>query len=535
MQYTDDAPIANTDRTGQTANRRHLPGLGGRAIRMVHAIDMNPLPRGLASERATRPSDSGAAADDETGVTGDGLRPEPYLRTGAGAHGLRRRIFGLLLGWPWFDRVTTFTLRRLFFPLSRLFAAAQVANGRPRAFCSAVPMPARYTDTPHQQRALARLEELRARIRALEAAWERAFFGPDDVSVVERAAIESERLDASQAFNGTRRLFIRYLSRRIPRARMAAVTPALVEAVYGKAREDFAPFVAPPAVMPQISVSRAIPGTVGRDSWLRFKSPSARLGDTVTARVHEPIGVLNPPTIILGHGICIEFDHWRGLVDETDELVALGIRVIRPEAPWHGRRVKRGMFGGEPIVAEFPLGSLDAFAGALQEWAVIADWARQTSSGPILMGGTSLGAQIAQLCAQHARSWPEQLRPEALLLITHCGSMVDVVLQGAVPEIFGTAGDVADQGWTPDLMRSYLSLLDPAPTAPLDPQRIVSVLGRYDRVTPFASGETLVHSWQLPPENLFILERGHFSVPMTLIRNQAPLKRFNEIVKALRR
>lgn len=461
------------------------------------------------------------------------MRPEPFLRTGSGAHGLRRRILGLLLGWAWFDRVSTFSLRRLFFPLSRLFAAAQSADGQPRAFCEAVPMTAKYTDAPHQLRALARFEELRARAGGLDLAWERAFFGPDDVPVAERAAIEAARLDARQAFNGARGLFLRYLTRPIPRARMAVVTPAAAEAVYGRARQDFAPFVAPPEVMPEVSVSRKIPGAVGRDCWLRFKSPSARLGDTVTARVHEPIGVENPPTIILGHGIGIEFDHWRGLVDETDELVALGIRVIRPEAPWHGRRVKRGMFGGEPIVAEFPLGSLDAFSGALQEWAVIADWARRTSSGAILMGGTSLGAQMAQLCAHHARSWPERLRPEALLLITHCGSMLEAVLHGALPEIFGTADEVMDKGWTPETIQPYLALLDPPQTPPLDPQRIVSVLGRYDRVTPFGSGEALVSAWQLPPENLFILERGHFSVPMTLIRNQAPLKRFQAIVKGL--
>lgn len=463
----------------------------------------------------------------------DAVRPESYLRTGSGAHGLRRRMMGLAFAWSWFDPLMTFALRRIFFPISRLKAAAEVAGGRPLAFCNAVPMRPRYTDTPHQLRTLARLEQVRARACAVDAAWERAFFGADEVTLAERTAIEAERLDAHHALNGARRLFARYLTRPIPRARMAAASPAAVEAVYGSARHDFAPFIAPPAVMPEISVSRVIPGTIGRDHWVRFISPNPRLGDMVTARVHEPIGVENPPTIILGHGICVEFDHWRGLVDETDDLVAHGIRVIRPESPWHGRRAKPGLFGGEPIIAEFPLAALDAFTGALQEWAVLADWARRTSSGPILMGGTSLGAQIAQLCAGHARSWPEAMRPKALLLITHCGSMADVVLRGAVAEIFGTLADVTDKGWTPEVIAPYLAPLDPMPEPPLGANRIVSVLGRYDRVTPFASGEALVQRWQLPPENLFILDRGHFSVPMTLIRNSAPLKRFTEIVKTL--
>lgn len=477
---------------------------------------------------------SGAGRSDITQAD-DTLRPQPYLRTGAGAHGLRRRMLGLAFAWPWFDFVTTHFLRRVFFPLSRLLAAAQVAGGQPLAFTTAVPMPSRYTDAPRQMRKLARLEEFRARARAADVAWERAFFGADDVPAIERAAIETERLDARHALNGARGLFVRYLMRQIPRARLATATPAEVEAVYGPARENFARYVAPPAVMPEVVVSRAIPGTVGRDRWLRFKSPSERLGDMVTARVHEPIGVENPPTIILGHGICIEFDHWRGLVDETDELVASGIRVIRPEAPWHGRRAKPGRYGGEPIIAESPIGALDAFTAAMQEWAVLADWARKTSSGPMLMGGTSLGAQMAQLCAGVAQSWPETLRPQALLLITHCGSMADAVLNGALPEIFGNLADVTDKGWTPELIAPYLALLDPSQDAPLDPKRIVSVIGRNDRVTPFASGEALVQRWQLPPENLFILNRGHFSVPMTLVRNSAPLHRFTDIVKELQR
>jgi pimeloyl-ACP methyl ester carboxylesterase len=495
---------------------------------------MNTQPRDVTVQPPSPPA-PGETAAGPAAPERDDLRPQPYLRTGTGAHGLRRRLMGWLFGWSWFDRVTAFLLRRVFFPTSRLLAAAQVADGEPQAFCAAVPMPARYDDAPHQMRTLARVEQARARVRALDTAWERAVFGAGDVSVVERAAIEAARLDASQALNATRRLFAGYLLRGIPRARMAVAAPSAVEAIYGNARESFEPFVAPPANMPPVHVSRAIPGTVGRDHWLRFASPSPRLRDSVTARVHEPMGVANPPTIILGHGICIEFDHWRGLVDETDELVAMGIRVIRPEAPWHGRRAKPGMFGGEPIVAEFPLGSLDAFTGALQEWAVLADWARATSSGPLLMGGTSLGAQMAQLCARYAKSWPEHLRPQALLLITHCGSMADAVLKGAMPEIFGTAADVADRGWTPQAIQSWLSLLDPGPDAPLDPSRIVSVLGRYDRITPFASGEALAQAWRVPPENLFILDRGHFSVPMTLIRNPAPLRRFRAIVKDLQR
>ena len=463
----------------------------------------------------------------------ENMRVEPHLRAGAGAHGWRRWAMGWAFGWAWFDRLTLFTLERIFFPASRMWAAARVSKGSPDAFFDAVPMPRRFEDKRHLTVALARFEEALARSNGLETAWEKAFFGAEDTTIEQRAALEAARLDACQSLNVTRRLFARYLTRAIPHVRLDTRTPAQAAELYPDIANGLAPLVPLPSPMPPVQVSRAVPGTVGRDYWLRFKSPSARLGDTVIARVHEPIGVTNPPTIILGHGVCIEFDHWRGLVDETDELVALGFRVIRPEAPWHGRRAKPDCFAGEPIIATFPTGSLDAFIGALQEWAVLADWARRSSTGPLTMGGTSLGAQMAQLVADRSKDWPEALRPEALLLITHCGEVAEAVLHGAVPEIFGSADDVAAKGWMRETIQSYLALLNPARTAPIDRNCIVSVLGRFDRVTPFASGQALVRDWDLPPENLFILERGHFSVPMTLIRRPAALKRFQAIVSRL--
>lgn len=463
----------------------------------------------------------------------ENMRVEPHLRAGAGAHGWRRQVLGWVLGWAWFDRLTMFMLARIFFPASRMWAAARVSKGSPDMFFDAVPMPRRFEDKPHLTVALARFEEALARSHALEAAWDKAFFDGEDLTVTQRAALEAARLDARQALNRTRALFARYLWRSIPHVRLDTQTPAQAALHYPDIGAGLAPLVPLPQVLPPVEVSRAVPGTVGRDYWLRFKSPSSRLGDMVTARVHEPIGADNPPTIILGHGVCIEFDHWRGLVDETDELVALGFRVIRPEAPWHGRRAKPGCFAGEPIIATFPTGSLDAFTGALQEWAVLADWARRTSTGPLTMGGTSLGAQMAQLVADRSRDWPEALRPEALLLITHCGEVAEAVLHGALPEIFGSADDVAAKGWAPETIQSYLALLNPARTPPIDRNRIVSVLGRFDRVTPFESGQALVRDWDLPHENVFILERGHFSVPMTLIRRPAALQRFQAIVAGI--
>ena len=203
----------------------------------------------------------------------------------------------------------------------------------------------------------------------------------------------------------------------------------------------------PPDPMPEVTVSADIRTNSGRDFWLSFASPSQRLGDRVFARVYEPAGVENPPTLIFGHGICVEFDQWRRLIDEVGSLRARGIRIIRPEAPWHGRRTPAGFYGGERIVATFPMGNLDLFTGAVREWAVLADWARRTSSGPLAFGGSSLGALTAQLAADRARDWPQALRPDALLLITHAPQLYDIVAEGDLMHIWGGRELVEAKGW----------------------------------------------------------------------------------------
>jgi pimeloyl-ACP methyl ester carboxylesterase len=288
-----------------------------------------------------------------------------------------------------------------------------------------------------------------------------------------------------------------------------------------------------PAVTPEITQSRTLPGKLETESWLRFRSPSARVGDDVYARVHEPRGVADPPTVIFGHGICVEFDHWRGLVDETQTLVAAGCRVIRPEAPWHGRRVPPGYYGGERIIATFPMGILDAMTSAVSEWAVLAHWARRTSRGPLGFAGSSLGALTSQLAASAAHDWPEPLRPDALLLITHSGDLGEVVLKGTLADMWSNADAAKRLGWTEPLARELLGHLEPTRAPVVPGRRIVSVLGRNDKVLPFVSGKHLVEQWCLPEENVFIWNRGHFSVPMTLIHNKQPVERFVAVLRGL--
>lgn len=444
-----------------------------------------------------------------------------------------RLVAGTALARPWFDGAGLFALRRWFFPLSRLWAAARACHGDAERFWDEVPMPGRLEHRGRLSEVLARFETARASVNAIEAEWRRVMFSGEESSEHYRVAVEAARIEARHAYNATRRHFRFMLSRKVPRVRMAIETPEETAAIYGAALSGLAPFVAPPEPMPSVEVSRTIPSAVGVDYWLRFDSPSPRLADQVVARVHQPVGAKDPPTIIFGHGICVEFDHWRGMIDECRALAALGFRVIRPEGPWHGRRVPDGSFGGEHVIAAFPTGALDTFTGALREWTVLADWARRHSGGPLVFGGSSLGALTAQLAADCSRDWPERLRPDALFLVTHTGDVAEAVLKGALTTMWSDPTEAAHRGWNEDLAGRYLSLLAPSRDLLIRPERIVSVLGQRDVVLPFASGKQLIERWRVPEDNAFIWDRGHFSVPMALVRNDAPQRRIAAVARAI--
>ncbi len=447
-----------------------------------------------------------------------------------------RSPIGGLVARPWWDRAALWVLERWFFPLSRMWAAARAADGDPDRFFAEIPMepmPAQYA---RLEAVLARFENRRAEVSAGEAAWQEAFFGSDGLAPERLAAIEAGRLDRRTAYNAMRRHFAFIGARRqVPYVRWAVPAPDQVEVLYGAAADDPAGAFAAPAQMPPIDQSKPFPAPIGVNYWLRFASPSARMGDQVVARVYEPEDAKDPPTLIFGHGVCVEFDHWHGLVDEVAAMVAMGIRVVRPEAPWHGRRVPDGRYGGEQFIATPPQGALDLFHAEVKEWAVLMDWCRAHSKGPVAVGGSSLGALLSQLICDKARHWPAHLQPDAALLITHCGKHQDAVLRGALARTWGMVAATEAQGWTPDLLARYLPLLDPADRPPVvPPEAIVTVLGRYDDVTPNDSGLKIVEDWGIPEANRFIWPRGHFSVPVGLMYDHAPLRRFREVLAGRR-
>jgi hypothetical protein len=112
--------------------------------------------------------------------------------------------------------------------------------------------------------------------------------------------------------------------------------------------------------------------------------------------------------------------------------------------------------------------------------------------------------------------------------------MTDATVHGEMIEIFGSAHDLRAKGWAPELLDAVLRRLDPRERAPVPPERIISVIGSRDRVTPFGCAVPLIEAWAVPAANRFIWDRGHFSMPMTLVRTAQPVERFRAVMEGPR-
>ena len=316
---------------------------------------------------------------------------------------------------PWFDPIALLALKRWMFPLSRMWAAANESEGDPDIFLRKVPIEKSIRDVDHLIAALTLTDEARTVADATDAEWQRVFFGDTKTTNNQRRLIERARRGRRHAFYATRRHFRFLRSATTPLAKQRIEPPEATNERFGDLVAGKVSLAPLPDTLPKIETSKVIERDDVVEQWLRFASPSRVMNDTAMAHVYAPRGVKDPPTLIFGHGVCVEPEHWRGLLDEVATLVAHGVRVIRPEAPWHGYRTPRGYYGGERLIEVFPSAPIDAFSAALQEWAVLADWAQQTSTGPLAFGGTSLGALMAQRAADESRHWPGQARTAGIV------------------------------------------------------------------------------------------------------------------------
>lgn len=444
---------------------------------------------------------------------------------------------------PWYDRLAVNVVAHWYLALSHAWAAALESGGDEDRFAAAL-------DLPHLpaglcgwrlRRALVKTQELAKVHAGLDARWNDLFFGAEVPPAAALVAAEQARRQGAHNLMAARRYFT-CLRKKITPLHWDLPRPEDMpspEALQG----DAGTCIKQPAALaagnlPEVTCSHWVPGPYGRQGWLRFPAPGLP-GDTAWAQVFEPEGVTDPPTLISLHGICMESEHWGQAMDSIDIVPGLarkGLRVIRPEGPWHGRRRVPGCYGGEPAMAQGPLGFLKLFSAWGAEVAVLADWARRQNgpqgTGQVAVGGVSLGALTSQLIAVAAKDWPAAQRPDALILIACSESLHEVAFGGSLAAAIGLPAQLAAQGWSQADIDRYLPLMEPRGKPVMAPEKIVMALGEADDLTPFAGGLALARRWEVPTQNLFLRPQGHFTVAFDLSRRPQPLDRLVEILKA---
>jgi pimeloyl-ACP methyl ester carboxylesterase len=423
-----------------------------------------------------------------------------------GEYRVLQGLLGELVLRPWFDWVALRTVAHGYFPLSRAWAAALASGTSVKRFLKELPG----EDLPKDP----------------AGRWEAAFFGPKDSRPETLVAAEMARHTAAHELMATRYAFLPLVGR-LPAVKWQVAGPEEVEARHAarlEAPESAFPEPAGPAIEP----SRAVAGAYGPECWLRFASPV--MGDTAWARVSTPEGAADPPTLIFLHGIAMENDMWRGAADPLTSGAIDGLRVIRPEGPWHGRRRLKGWYGGEPAIGCGPLGMLELFQAWVAEVACLIGWARATSRGPVAVGGVSLGALTSQLLAVAAGHWRVELQPDALFLVATSGAVLEVARGGSLSRAVQLQPRIEAAGWTPETLERWLPLLEPAGPPAMGPECVVMLIGESDDLTPHEGGLALARAWGLPEANLFTRRQGHFSVSLGLLRDRAPLDRLFEIL-----
>jgi pimeloyl-ACP methyl ester carboxylesterase len=438
---------------------------------------------------------------------------------------------GLLLR-PWFDDATLKLLTQWFFPLSRGWAAAIAAGGSVGRFLDTLPC-GRFSRRLLPP-ILARMEARCATLATIDAEWERAFFGCGPG----RAEIELLRMRSASALMNLRTSLVPlHIEAPMPPVAWNVESPTSVAHRHGHRLESPQQAFSTPLDLSSMEPSRGFLSASGVEGWVRFPAPTLPAAGKAWARVSAPAvaavrGRPAMPSLIFAHGIAVETEFMGNRRNLLSALVAAGVRVIRPEGPWHGRRRLAGSYGGEPVLARGPGGLLDYFHAHVIELGHLVAWARTTAGGPVAIGGVSLGALTAQLAAVAARYWPEEMRPDALFLVAPSHSLTAITFEGTLTRALGVPDAIRAAGWTLRDVEHWRPLLEPleAPAVPAD--RIVVVIGMSDDVTLTAGGEALVRHWAVPEDNVFRSPAGHFSTSLGLARDAAPFRRLLEILRS---
>lgn len=452
-------------------------------------------------------------------------------------NGLFRSPFGALFARPWVDGAGLAGLKRWYFPVSRLWAAANAAGTDSARFILEIGAPlSRLWSADRLVRALDRTARARDAALVARARWEEGLFA--GAGVGDPAALEHRRRLSATRHLAARALFsAQVLIDRPPLAHWQIPSPRAMRDELDAAGRDPCGLYVGPFDIATVEQSAMFDVDGVRQYWLRAPTPAGRLkrwpgSRTLYARVVEPLDrSAKAPTLIFGGGFGLELDLLAGGVDPDRRLAELGWRVVTVISPFHGLRAETDRYGGEPFIATAPAGTIDLITGQAIETAMLIAWARARFGGKVALAGISMTSFVAQQAASHCHAWPGESRPDAVLLISHSGRMEEVAFGGALSAALGLDRELRAAGWsTEDLLR-VSHLLDPTDKPAVPPGRIVSVLGSSDRWLPFKDGLAVARRWMLPEANVFRYPVGHLGMPVQLMRAPEPFGQLRRVLE----
>lgn len=450
---------------------------------------------------------------------------------------LFRSPLGALLAKPWVDQAGLFGLKRWYFPLSRLWAAANAAGDDTARFRDEIGAPVAAWPEPYLRSVLTRHAARKAAAEAARSAWESALF--DDASDGDGLVLDLRRRTAATRHLATRASFYPLLfPTRPPSARWEIDQPADVERAFGPAIGRPDSLYEAAVDVGAVAVSRPVTRDGLSEYWLRAPTPAPRLGqrpgsETLYARVIEPADAGPCPTLIFGSGLCLEFELLTVSRGPATRLAELGWRVVEPISPYHGLRAMPGRYGGEPFFAAGPTSSIDLISGQAIESALLIAWCHRRFAGKVGLAGISMTSFVAQQAASRCHLWPAEARPDGVMLISHSGRIEDVTFGGALAVTLGLDRALARAGWSREALAHLSGLIDPTAEPAIAPANIVSVLGETDRWVPYDDGLAVAQRWRLPEANVFRYPLGHLGMPVQLTRDAEPFERLRQVLAGL--
>ncbi|WP_374650598.1 hypothetical protein [Dongia sp.] len=423
-----------------------------------------------------------------------------------------------LLAKPWIDPLCLWGMGWLL-PAARCWAAA--GAGDAEAFQRTLQLHAVPGAIAARVRQTGDLGRIYARA---QSEWIEAAFGHGkDVLAAERA-----RREAAHNYLGHRFSYVWFARRaHVPAVQVDVPLPGeLALATGGLSPDDFFTL---PGELPQIERSHVVEHEDVREYWLRFPSPDD-LADFCWVHIYEGRQE-KLPSLIYGHGFAMEMEMMRGDLRGYRALAARGCRILLPDGPGHNRRTRAGLYGGESFMRRPPLSGLLHFRQAARELATIIHWCRENGSAQVGLSGTSLGALTAQVAAERMGTWPAACRPDLLLLLTTTDKVSALTFNSSLATITRLDEAAKLAGWGSAEVAELGRFTDCGPTPPIDPARIVLLIGTRDDVTPYDGGRRMAGNWRIPSENLFVREQGHFSAAIGLEADPAPFIRTIGLLK----